>query len=47
MSLFPFLAHPLAGKVLGYELDAAFAERLLAHTTQLFFDGARPRAETT
>ncbi|MBM4334324.1 MAG: TetR/AcrR family transcriptional regulator [Deltaproteobacteria bacterium] len=47
MSLFPFLAHPLAGKVFGYELDPAFAERLLAHTTQLFFDGARPRAETT
>lgn len=41
MSIFPFLAHPLAGKVLGYELDEAFAERLVAHTTKLFFDGAR------
>ena len=43
MSIFPFLAHPLAGRVLGYELDAAFAERLIAHTTRLFFDGARAR----
>ena len=41
MSVFPFLAHPLAGKVLGYELDAAFAERLIDHTTRLFFAGAR------
>jgi AcrR family transcriptional regulator len=45
MSLFPFLAHPLAGKVLGYELDPAFAERLIEHTTRLFFDGARARGE--
>ena len=45
MCIFPFLAHPVAGKVLGYELDAAFAERLIAHTTRLFFDGARPRSE--
>ena len=43
MSVFPFLVHPLAGRVLGYELDAAFAERLIAHTTQLFFDGAGAR----
>jgi AcrR family transcriptional regulator len=43
MSIFPFLAHPLAGKVLGYELDASFAERLIDHTTRLFFDGARAR----
>jgi AcrR family transcriptional regulator len=46
MSIFPFLAHPIAGKVLGYELDAAFAERLIAHTTRLFFDGTRPAEET-
>jgi AcrR family transcriptional regulator len=43
MCVFPFLAHPIAGKVLGYELDASFAERLVAHTTKLFFDGARTR----
>jgi AcrR family transcriptional regulator len=45
MCVFPFLAHPLAGRVLGYEPDAAFAERLIAHTTRLFFDGARARLE--
>ncbi len=45
MSVFPFLAHPIAGRVLGYELDAAFAERLIAHTTRLFFDGARAPLE--
>jgi AcrR family transcriptional regulator len=44
MSIFPFLAHPLVGRVLGYELDAAFAERLIAHTMRLFFDGARAPA---
>lgn len=47
MCIFPFLAHPLAGKVLGYELDAAFSERLIEHTTRLFFDGARARMEPT
>ncbi len=46
MAIFPFLAHPVAGRVLGYELDADFAERLIAHTTQLFFDGARARGES-
>ncbi len=45
MCVFPYLAHPVAGKVLGYELDQAFSERLIAHTTRLFFDGARPRPE--
>ena len=45
MSMFPFLVHPVAGKVLGYELDAAFVERLVAHTTRLFLDGTRARAE--
>ncbi len=47
MSIFPFLAHPLAGKVLGYELDDGFRERLIAHTTRLFFEGAGARAEPT
>ncbi len=40
MSIFPFLAHPIAGKALGYELDRAFADRLVAHTTKLFSEGA-------
>jgi len=46
-SVFPFLAHPLLGKLLGYELDDGFARRVAAHTTRLFLDGARPRAEAT
>jgi AcrR family transcriptional regulator len=47
MSIFPFLAHPIAGQVLGYELDAEFRERLIAHTTRLFFDGARAKVDAT
>lgn len=43
-SVFPFLAYPVLGKTLGYELNAEFAERLASHTTALFLDGARPRA---
>jgi len=43
-SVFPFLAHPVLGKLLGYELDEPFAKRLAAHTARLFLDGARPRA---
>lgn len=44
-SVFPFLAFPVLGKLLGYELDEDFAERLASHTQKLFLDGARPRAE--
>jgi AcrR family transcriptional regulator len=44
MCVFPFLAHPITGKALGYELDAEFAARLVAHTSRLFLDGARPRS---
>jgi len=47
MCAFPFLAHPITGKVLGYELDAEFAERLAAHASKLFLDGARAREATT
>lgn len=43
MCAFPFLAHPVTGKVLGYELDDDFSEQLVAHATRLFLDGARPR----
>ena len=39
--VFPFLAHPLLGKVLGYELDPSFGETLAAHTQKLFLEGAR------
>jgi TetR/AcrR family transcriptional regulator len=44
MCAFPFLAHAITGKVLGYELDAEFADRLVAHASRLFLDGARPRS---
>ena len=46
MCVFPFMAHPIAGKALGYELDTDFAERLVAHTRALFLDGARSRSAT-
>ena len=45
-SMFPFLAHPLLGKLFGYEIDSAFAERLCAHTTRLVLDGTRPRTDS-
>jgi TetR/AcrR family transcriptional regulator len=41
LCVFPFLGHPIAGKVFGYELDADFKERLVAHTQRLFFEGVR------
>jgi AcrR family transcriptional regulator len=41
MCAFPFLAHPLLGPVLGYELDDAFRRRLADHSVRLFLDGAR------
>ncbi len=44
-TVFPFLAFPVLGKLLGYQLDGDFAERLAAHTAKLFLEGARPRAE--
>jgi TetR/AcrR family transcriptional regulator len=47
-TVFPFLVHPVLGKVLGYELDLDFARRLAEHQARLFLDGARPRpAEAT
>jgi len=41
MCAFPFLAHPLLGPVLGYELDEAFQQRLADHSVRLFLEGAR------
>jgi TetR/AcrR family transcriptional regulator len=41
MCAFPFLAHPLLGRVLGYELDEGFRARLADHSVRLFLDGAR------
>jgi len=43
MSIFPFLTHPVMGKLFDYELDSAFAKRLAEHTTRLFLDGVRRR----
>jgi AcrR family transcriptional regulator len=43
-TVFPFLAFPVLGKTLGYQLDEQFGERLAAHTASLLLDGARPRA---
>jgi AcrR family transcriptional regulator len=41
MCVFPYLSHPVTGRVLGYELDEAFQRRLTEHTARLYMDGAR------
>ncbi|MCB1692598.1 MAG: TetR/AcrR family transcriptional regulator [Pseudomonadales bacterium] len=43
MCVFPFLAGPILWPVLGYEYDEEFANRLVAHTTRLFNEGATPK----
>ena len=40
LAAFPFIAAPVAGPALGYAPDAAFVERLAAHTISLFYQGA-------
>jgi AcrR family transcriptional regulator len=40
---FPFVAAPVMGPVLGLELDAGFAERLIAHNVRLLREGLAPR----
>jgi AcrR family transcriptional regulator len=47
MVLFPYLAHPVTGRVLDYQLDEAFARHLLEHTTRLLLDGLRARPEAS
>ncbi|MEX1236886.1 MAG: TetR family transcriptional regulator, partial [Pseudomonadales bacterium] len=44
MCVFPFIAAPLLRPVLGYEFNDAFADQLVAHTTQLFNEGAKGTA---
>ena len=44
MCAFPYLAHPLLGPVLGYELDEGFRRRLADHSVRLFLEGARGEA---
>ncbi len=41
MCMFPFLAQPLIGPALGYQLDARFTKRLAEHTTRLFREGTQ------
>lgn len=41
MLAFPFLAQPVLGRVFGLEIDEAFGERWIAHTTRVFLDGVR------
>lgn len=43
MAVFPFLAHPVIGEVIGYRLDEGLRDRLFEHTRRLFLEGARPR----
>jgi AcrR family transcriptional regulator len=40
MAVFPFLAFPVAREVFGLELNEEFRDRLVAHTTKLFTEGA-------
>jgi TetR/AcrR family transcriptional regulator len=41
MTVFPFLARPVAERVLGIEYDEEFTRRLAAHTERLFLEGVR------
>jgi AcrR family transcriptional regulator len=41
MCLFPFLAQPLVGELLGYEIEPRFVARLADHTTRLFREGVQ------
>ncbi len=43
MTLFPFLAFPVASRVFGLKLDENFRDRFLEHTIKMFFDGAAAR----
>ena len=47
MCVFPLIAEPVLGPLLGFRVDEAFAERLTEHTVELFLEGAVPREETT
>lgn len=40
MTIFPFLAYPVARRVFGIEIDADFRDRFTLHTTRLFLEGA-------
>jgi AcrR family transcriptional regulator len=40
MCLFPYLAQPVLGPLLGYQFDEAFGEQCTNHVLKLFLDGA-------
>jgi TetR/AcrR family transcriptional regulator len=46
MILFPFLAFPVASRVFGLELNDDFRQRFIAHTVNLFFEGAKAKEES-
>jgi AcrR family transcriptional regulator len=43
LCIFPFIAAPVMGPVLGLEIDETFTGRLIEHTRRLFLEGVRPR----
>ncbi|MCP5058887.1 MAG: TetR/AcrR family transcriptional regulator [bacterium] len=47
MCVFPLVAEPILGPLLGFQVDPAFAGRLTDHTVGLFLEGAAPREEAT
>jgi len=47
MLVFPYLAAPVLGPVLGFELDDAFRDRLTAHVRGLLHSGLHARGEAS
>jgi AcrR family transcriptional regulator len=45
LCVFPFLSHPVSGRVLGIQLDDEFRDRLIEHTVELFSRGVRAGEE--
>jgi AcrR family transcriptional regulator len=46
LTVFPFLALPVASRVLGFSVDGAGLERLTEHTTRVLMEGIRAREES-
>ncbi len=44
MCVFPLIAQPVVGPLLGYELDPDFIRRLTSHTQRLFYAGVEERS---
>ncbi len=44
LCVFPYLSHPVSGRVLGFDLDDDFRDRLIEHTARLFAQGVRAEA---